>query len=114
MSGKDKRFTKEDVDEMIKLRLEGWSYPALAKKFNCDHASVCYWCYKRGLKRVQFRKPKETKKYSPICILRGMETKLPNIEMNITRERLNEGKSYQEYLKSEKDKKFRELLTSKR
>ena len=52
-------------------------------------------------------------KYKPIYITRGMETKFENVEQNFTNEKLNDGKSYAEYLAHEKNKRYNQLLSKK-
>jgi hypothetical protein len=40
----------EKLQEMLYLReFKHWSYPKLAKKFNCDHTSIYFQCARHGL-----------------------------------------------------------------
>ena len=102
------------LNEMLKDRRNGMSYRELGRKYNCDHSSCVHWCMKMGLPKIQAgRKTLEETKYEPICITRGMETKFENVEQNFTNEKLNDGKSYAEYLAHEKNKRYNQLLSKK-
>lgn len=34
--------TQETINDIISLREKGWTYPKIAKKYNCDHTSIIY------------------------------------------------------------------------
>ena len=84
MHGREHRFTKENVAEMIALRKAGWSFPKIGRKFKCDHTTIIYWCNKNGIKIE-----KKTKK-----------VKIP-IRGNYMSYKPPEGKTYKDYLIAE-------------
>ena len=56
----------ELLEELFKLRYEGWSYPRLARRFKIDHSSIIYQCQKAGIL------PKEKVKWErPLCKVCG-------------------------------------------
>lgn len=48
-----KRIFKDiaKLQEMLLLRSKGWSSPRLAKKFNCDHTTILYHCYRHYIRK---------------------------------------------------------------
>ena len=86
-------------EQIAKLHNEGYSSTAIGLKLKRDHTTIIHHLQLMGLKNPSPKLTlREVKKYEPICILKGMETKVPNVEMNVTREKINIGKSYAEYL----------------
>jgi len=111
----------ELLEEMRMLRKEGWSYPRLARRYKVDHSSIIYQIQKAGIL------PKEKVKWErPLCKVCG--AKVANfwnvycsrecmavrnkvkpqpieIPQSNNKEKINEGKSYAEYLRIEATKR---------
>ena len=107
-----KVFRNEKVlKEMLELRSKGWSYPALAARYGCDHSSIIWQVKKHGVEplvpveRIWINK-------KGIRIKRIYETvKKPQVNISITEEdekkgarKMNQGKDYAGYLKESKIK----------
>lgn len=45
-----------DVQEMLRLRQEGWSYPRLGSKYGRDHTTIMYHCLREGLVGIHAQK----------------------------------------------------------
>jgi hypothetical protein len=78
---------------MLCLRRRGWSLSALGRKYNVDHTSIRYQCQKWGTDLPKTTAPERTFRDLP---LKGMEK---DKYANLLYERVNQGKSYQEYKK---------------
>ena len=85
--------------EIAKLFNSGWTINNIARLKKKDHATILYHLKKTGYvsKNFEWRKEIKVETYKPIQMVKGMETKLENVEMNFTKEKINEGKSYAEY-----------------
>jgi len=91
------------LEEMLALRSLGWSYMALADKFNVPKTTIRYLCRRFGLaNNVR------------VTVLRQdvSTTTSHHIETYTEEDRINPGKTYAEYLQEEKDRKWRKLLQS--
>lgn len=98
--------------EITDLHNQGMTSAAIGRKLFKDHSTILYHLRKLGLKAESVG-GRPVGKY-PICILKGYETKLPNVETNFTKEIIHEThKTYQDFLNDEKDRRFK-YLTSKR
>lgn len=94
-----------DLNEMLKLRVAGWGYSALGRKFNLDHTTIIYHCKKFNvhpsavaLKKVKFwRKEKEEE-----SVLTPMR---PYKYDYLLYEKMNPGKNYAQYLKDVEKRK---------
>lgn len=54
-----------DVQEMLRLRQEGWSYPRLGSKYGRDHTTIMYHCLREGLVGIHAqKKERESRKIS--------------------------------------------------
>ena len=85
---------------MLYLRLSGWPLDELAFKFGCDKTSVWKACLRSGLPKEIMVLPR------PLIVFR-------TLYLNFEGERINRGKTYQEYLDHQRrrqlDKKFEGL-----
>lgn len=45
-----------DVQEMLRLRQEGWSYHRLGSKYGRDHSTIMYHCLREGLVGIHAQK----------------------------------------------------------
>ena len=88
-----------DVDRMVLLRLDGWSYLQLAYEFGRDRTTIIYHCKKRGI----FIPIGEQRPFDPDLvpqILPVAPPKPPPKYAHIIEEKMNRGKrSYKYYLK---------------
>jgi hypothetical protein len=88
---------EEILKEMLVLYEEGWSMPALAKKYNCHHTSILHQLSKHGIPsrtRVRipfFKTEKRNVIYYPPKVAGKYDTLLA--------EKTNPGKSYAQYRK---------------
>jgi hypothetical protein len=86
----------EKVEEMVRLRDAGWSWPRLATKYNCDHTSLIY----------QFRKfkklPKGPTRAPGVRKVRIKEKACPKCELLLRSE------FFCEYCKDSLEKKHNE------
>lgn len=92
----------EILNEMLALRKEGWSYAAIGIKYDRDHSTIVYWCQKSGITPIGLRKIKRV--YRPRAYKNVV---LP--ESLMVEERINEGKSYAEYLEEDRKRKYGKL-----
>lgn len=76
------------LNEMLFLRLRGWSLKELAWRYGCEHTSIRKQCIRYGLPMNIVLLPR------PIITFRLVRT-------DWNGERINVGKTYQEYLKDE-------------
>jgi len=92
-TGQKRIFTPEKIEEMVALRKQGYSFPLLGKKFNCDHSSVIYQYkkylylekleHKRIMGTIRKKNKKEThKRKYPKQRSRGIEF-CPKCEMRL-------------------------------
>ena len=87
---KPRRFKDPAVlHEMLFLRLSGWPLNELAFKYGVDKSSVWDACLRSGLPREIMILPR------PLIAFRALY-------LNFEGERLNRGKTYQEYLEDQK------------
>lgn len=71
-----------DVEEMLELCKDGWSYSELGRRYGKDHTTILYHCRKHGIRAVGTpTEPPKPHKYDYIF-----------------NESINPGKSYKEYL----------------
>jgi len=85
--------------EMFALRIKGWTYVALAKKYKLDRTTILYHCQKYDIDSKIPRVKNPTRMYQGGYIPKVLSEGRPN-----------QGKDYKDYLKDEKDKKFKRLL----
>lgn len=105
---------KEYRQKIADLHAEGYSSVAIGLKLNRDHSTILYHLKEMGLKaKTLIIIQREVKKYEPFLILKGMETKFENVETNYQKEKLNNGKTYAEYLDVERNQKYNKLLRGK-
>jgi hypothetical protein len=111
----------KELREKIKdLYLKGLSTVAIGKIVEKDHTTITHHLQYMGIKtkkpvitQIQIKNQtfRETQKYK-VELYQAMinPSKIENVEQNIFGEKINEGKSYAEYL-SEKDKKrYQQLI----
>lgn len=94
-----------DIKQMVKLRILGWSYSALAKKFKKDHTTIIYHCQRLGVKTKQQLEQEQMDTIDGLFIREGFpeEIELPPPKVahkyaHLLEEKLNPGKRYQDYL----------------
>ena len=91
------RTNRNKLDEMLFLRATGWSYTALAERYECPKLTIRFLARKNNLNgniAVQFTHQQ---------FLRATTTQ-PKVEVPLE-EKISEGKTYVEYLKEEKERK---------
>jgi len=54
MIRKFRKTTRTQMMQYFKLRLQGYSFPVIAFKFNRDHSSIMYWCNLYGVTPIVF------------------------------------------------------------
>lgn len=89
---------KEKLQKMLVLRDVGWSYNALAIRFNVDHSSIIYQCQKH---KELFNQPDKLTIYKKDALKEKYKYK------DLLNERICKGKNYAEYLKESLDKKLK-------
>lgn len=93
--------------EMLALREMGWSYTALAERYNCPKLTIRYLSRKYGLGHEVIKVTVNRTTY-----LRA--TTSPPIEVSISETgpdgKISQGKTYAEYLKEEAERKYRRLI----
>ena len=107
------------LEEIFALHKQGWSSVAIANKLNKDHTTVLFHVKKsKSYSKHQGEWPKlKTSIFkTPMkqCFDPQFKTIVPSREMNKFKERLNEGKSYEEYLElaKKKDKNYKHYKTT--
>ncbi len=105
MRKKAHRYTRDDyvfVYQMLLLRSQGTTYPAIGRMFNKHHSTIIYWCQR-------FKVDTGTPVPSP----EELDWKINKKEApnkfkyrDILEEHINPGKSYAEYIK-ERDARSR-------
>lgn len=90
------------LEEMLALRALGWSYTTLSDKYSVPKTTIRYLCRRFGLsgntKTTYIRTSRTTTAMPP--------------ELYTDEERINPGKSYAEYLRDERERKWRRLTQS--
>ncbi len=96
------RTDRNKLDEMLFLRGAGWSYTALAERYGCPKLTIRFLARKNGLGQtvqIQFGHQDYLRATTPLV-------KESTIKAE---ERVSEGKSYAEYLKEEKERRWKRL-----
>lgn len=83
---------KDKLNEMLRLRREGWTYEGLAIIYGVDHSSIYKWC---KIKRIHKPVQKLSLNFSDLLIDLGITEK--------------PAKTYKDYLLEEKRRKFPNL-----
>ncbi len=116
------QITEAQVDEMVKMRKEGWSCVAIGIKMECHHTTIMDHLKKRGAYQASQRQPKLTQTQLPEewrkrsrvshkpTYLSELAESNPRFETNIKKEKINLGKSYKEYVKEEQDRRWKATL----
>lgn len=92
------------LEEMTSLRQLGWSYGKLGLKYDRDRTTIIYWCKKMNIV------PKVKEKVIAYGITKKDITVVNQvISPKLEVEKVNEGKSYAEYLMEEKKRKLGKL-----
>lgn len=101
------RTDQNKLDEMLFLRGAGWSYTALAERFECPKLTIRFLARKYGLTGDYI-----TIQYSRQDYLRTTTTPPQESTIGGTQpeEKISEGKTYAEYLKDEAERKRKRLL----
>lgn len=96
---------------MLALRGQGWSYTALAEKYECPKLTIRFLARKYGLDGntviVQFTRQD---------YLKTITIALPPatiIQTTSSEEKVSEGKTYAQYVKDEKERRWKHLIQSK-
>lgn len=88
------------LEEMLALRSLGWSYTALADKYNVPKLTIRYLCRRFGLAgTVTVTTPRQD----------ARTTTESSSTSYSEEEHINPGKSYAEYLQDERERKWRRL-----
>ena len=96
---------KVTLEEMLSLRKQGWSYNRLGLKYDRDHTTIIYWCQKMGVSPATHDKIK----ISRAVITMKQKTIVQSvISPKYKEDKINEGKSYQEYLQEEMKRKYKQ------
>jgi hypothetical protein len=90
--------------EMLALREMGWSYTALAERYNCPKLTIRYLSRKYGLGHEIVTVTVDRQRY-----LRATTQPSPDVTIGQTEEKICEGKTYAQYLKEEAERKYRRL-----
>jgi len=92
------------LEEMLALRKMGYSYTVLADKYKVPKTTIRYLCRKFGL----------ANNVETLVIRHIVTTTLPKQDFyNEREEKINTGKSYAEYLKEERERKWRKLTQNR-
>lgn len=87
------------LEEMLALRALGHSYTVLSDKYGVPKTTIRYLCRKFGLNHEV-----------PTVVIRQRTTTVP--ETTTYTEKINEGKTYAEYLQAERERKWLRLTKS--
>lgn len=90
-----------DLQEMLKLRSEGWSTVALGRKYQKDHTTVTYHCRKHGIgPGVHIPATDEIRAAEAIVVAKEAipEVKPPHKYQHIIDEPICRGHTYAEYI----------------
>lgn len=100
------RTNPPKLEEMLNLRLQGWSYTALAEKYDCPKLTIRFLARRNGLGGNNIVVQVTRQDY-----LRMNTTPLEEVTVVQTapEERISQGKTYAEYLKDEHNRKWRRL-----
>lgn len=99
--------TPKDVLGMFEKRSSGFSYKRLAEYYGVDHTTIIYWCSRYGIKKHQ---PINLTKEIHITMKKRFPAPAPPIKgkyKDIIYEKVNEGKTYAEYLEEERRRKLK-------
>jgi len=83
------RMTEEQVESILRLRKEGYSFSHIGRVFSKDHSTIMYHCQKVGVKKPKI-----------IQISRESIDDATKIPEDL--EEVNPGKNYADYLAKEK------------
>jgi IS30 family transposase len=101
----------EELKKQIqKLHQQGLSSVAIGFKLKRDHSTILHHLKAMGLKSTNINCGKIISMEKALI----NPTRLPNIEVNYLKEKLNEGKSYAEYLEKEKELKLKAMKISRK
>ncbi len=89
------RTVNFDLQRMITLRVDGWSYSALGREFQKDHTTIMYHCRRLGLSGAPLRKVKVPEIFS--LVVKRPPSQPPKYAL-LLETPLNPGKTYKEYL----------------
>jgi len=95
------------MDEMLFLRGSGWSYTALAEAYDCPKLTIRFLARKYGLTGDTI-----VTQFSRQDYLRTTTNAIQEGTMSHTEPdgKINEGKTYQEYVQEEKERKRKRLI----
>lgn len=83
---------------MLALRKLGYSYNVLADRYNVPKSTIRYLCRKFGLHEGTVQ---------AVIVRQRTTTEVPTV--TYTEETINPGKTYAEYLKEERERKWKRL-----
>jgi len=99
--GDNKIFNdKKRLYGLVELRRAGWSISTLSILFNCDRTSIRLQCDKYGI--IPWSRENYPIKNIIIPIIRPLADKNEDKWVLIDGERINQGKSYKDYLREYK------------
>lgn len=100
---KGKFKDKKDLNRLMVLLEEGLAYKRIAVILQCDKTTVRYYARKYGI----------GKNIKPRLIIENLSSgAIASIEQFDRDSRSNWGKSYAQYLKEDKDRRFNQLLNN--
>lgn len=91
------RTNDSKLYEMLALRSQGWSYTALAEKFECPKLTIRFLTRKYGLNTI-------TVQFTRTDYLRTAILPPKEVTVSEMGERINEGKTYAQYIKEEQER----------
>ena len=94
------RTNDSKLYEMLALRSQGWSYTALAEKFECPKLTIRFLTRKYGLSRQTV-----TVQFTRTDYLRTTTSPQKEVPTAESEERICKGKTYAEYLKEEQSRR---------
>ncbi len=90
------RTNDSKLYEMLALRSQGWSYTALAERFDCPKLTIRFLARKYGMGQNTI-----SVQYTRTDYLSATTRDMQETTQTTTEERVNEGKTYAEYLAEE-------------
>lgn len=100
-------MSAEQVEEVIKMRKDGYSLSDIGRYFGKDHTTILYHCQKAGIASTS----SEPKKEKIAIVKRRLEPRpvlQPRIEEDDDEGPRNPGMNYEDYLAIEKKRKWNE------
>ena len=91
----------KEIDQILNLRREGYSFVFIANQFGKDHTTIIYHCQKAGLAKIRGKR-----KLAMIDLIKSHQ-QVEETTFCIEEEVINSGKNYADYLEEEKNRKWK-------